>query len=122
MFRLPAWAIPTVASAVLLSSCIPFGLASTGIHLQNIDGPAVHVVTWRGGPSVTMDCGHNADLSDSGAPASWDLVIVEASSGKQLFLHQLSGSQPLYVIVRADGVLWGTEQGSGGPAPMQHCS
>jgi hypothetical protein len=111
-----------IVAATLLAACTtPFG-AATGIHIENIDGPAARVVAWSAAPSVIVACGGGmTDLSVRGAPPlPWDFRIYDASTDRQLFSKSLS-SGTLYVIVRADRVLSGTEPGSGGPAPIASC-
>ena len=110
-----------VVAATFLAACTtPFG-AAPGIHIENIDGPAARVVPWSGAPSVIVACGSGTDVSLRGAPPlPWEFRIYDATTDRQLFSKSLS-SETLYVIVRADGVLWGTEPGSGGPAPNASC-
>ena len=114
--------VAAMVAATLLAACTtPFG-AAPGIHIENIDGPAARVVAWSGAPSVVVACGSGmTDVSLEGAPPlPWNFRIYDATTDRQLFSKSLS-SETLYVIVRADRVLWGTEPGSGGPAPMRRC-
>jgi len=111
-----------MVAATLLAACTtPVG-AAPGIHVENIDGPAARVVAWSGAPSVIVACGSGmTDVSLKGAPPfPWDFRIYDAATDRELFSKSLSFGT-LYVIVRADGVLWGTEPGSGGPAPNASC-
>jgi hypothetical protein len=110
-----------IVAVMLLAACTgPFG-GGPGIHIQNIDGPKVRVVAWSGAPSVMVDCGRRTDVSLNGAPSPpWDFRIYDGTSNRELFSKSVS-SGTLYVIVRADGVLWGTEPGSGGAAPVTGC-
>jgi hypothetical protein len=110
-----------MVAATLLAACTtPLG-GEPGIHIENIDGPAVRVVAWSGASSVMVACGSGTDLSLKGAPSlPWDFRIYDATTDQELFSKSLS-SGTLYVVVRADGVLWGSQPGSGGPAPTGSC-
>ncbi len=110
-----------IVAVMLLAACTgPFG-AGSGIHIQNIDGPKVRIVAWSGAPSIMVDCGSGTEVSLNGAPSPpWDFRIYDATTDRELFSKSVS-SGTLYVIVRADGVLWGSEPGSGGPAPTAGC-
>ena len=116
----PALAAAVVAATFLVACTTPLG-AAPGIHIENIDGPAARVVPWSGAPSVIVACGSGTDVSLQGAPPlPWDFKIYDATTDREMFSKSL-GSGTLYVIVRSDGVLWGTEPGSGGPAPKGSC-
>jgi hypothetical protein len=116
-----AWLAAAIVGATLLAACsTPFG-AAPGIHVENIDGPAVRVVAWSGAPSIIVACGSGTDMSLKGAPPlPWEFRIYDATTARELFSKSLN-SGTLYVMVRADRILWGTEPGSGGPAPMTKC-
>lgn len=92
-----------IVAATLLAACTtPFG-AAPGIHVENIDGPAVRVVAWSGAPPVIVACGSGTDVSLKGAPSlPWEFRIYNATTDRELFSKSLS-SGTLYVIVRADG-------------------
>jgi len=111
-----------MVAATLLAACTTPSGAAPGIHIENVDGPAVRVVAWSGAPSVIVACGSGmTDVSLKGAPPlPWEFRIYDATTDRELFSKSVS-SGTLYVIVRADGVLWGTEPGSGGPAPTGSC-
>jgi hypothetical protein len=118
--RSASLAAALVAATLLAACATPFG-AEAGVHIENIDGPAVRVVAWSGAPSVMVACGSGTDLSLKGAPPlPWDFRIYDATTDQELFSKSLS-SGTLYVVVRADGVLWGSQPGSGGPAPTGSC-
>lgn len=116
----PALAAALVAVTFLVACTTPFG-AAPGIHVVNIDGPAIRVIPWSGAPSVIVACGSRTDVPRQGAPPfPWDFRIYDAKTDREMFSKSLD-SGTLYVIVRSGGVLWGTEPGSGGPAPSGAC-
>ena len=99
-----------------LSSCGTSTELGPTIHVQNLDGPPAKVVPWEGAQAVAVNCGTNKTISPDGAPPlPWSLTVYDTSSGSVLFTHSVTGT--LYLIIRAGGVLWGDEPGSGGPAP-----
>jgi hypothetical protein len=86
------------------------------IHVENLDGPTARVVAWVGGPSVAVACGGSRTIGPQGAPSlPWNLTVYDASSGRVLFSHTVTGT--IYLIIRSDRVLWGDQPGNGGPVP-----
>lgn len=111
-----AWHAAVVAS-LILASCGTSADVGPTIYISNVDGPTARVVAWQGASAVIVTCASARTISSQGAPPlPWDLTVSDASTGRELFSHSVTGT--LYLIVRSDGVLWGAEPGSGGPAPQ----
>jgi hypothetical protein len=108
------------ALVLALSGC--WGGGPT-IHVQNIDGPNARLVAWNGAVPVMIPCGGGAVVvPPTGAPPlPWDLKVYDATGGQVLFSHTVGDSGDFYILIRDGGVLWGTSQGSGGPAPIHGC-
>jgi hypothetical protein len=83
-------------------------------HVVNVDGQAVEVVPWLGGPSITVPCGGGSNIDTSGAPGQpWTVTVTSAASHRVLLRQD--GSGPMEVIVRKGGVLMGAPPPSVGP-------
>jgi len=105
-----------VAALLLVISCGTSAGSGPMIHVENLDGPTARVVAWDGGPSVTVACGGSRTVGPQGAPSlPWHLTVYDASSGRVLFSHTVTGT--IYLIIRSDRVLWGDQPGNGGPVP-----
>jgi hypothetical protein len=86
-------------------------------QVVNVDGQAVEVVPWVGGPSITVPCGAGSNVDTGGAPGQPWTVTVTSAANHRVLLRQ-DGSGPLEVIVRPGGVLMGAPPPSVGPVGL----
>ena len=123
--KAPWHAFMAIGSLALLSAACapqeappatPTGTTSRpSFEVVNVDGPAVSVVPWIGGPSTTITCGRGLFIDTSSAPKQPWLVTVVSSTTNRVLLHQ-RGSGDLELIVRASAVVLGAPAPSVGPA------
>jgi hypothetical protein len=102
------------ATGVLVTSAAACG-SSGSLLIENIDGSAVSVVPWVGGPTVVVDCQSAQQVNTSAAPGQPWLITVRRLSNSGMLLQQ-TVSGDLEVIVRRGGVLIGPQAASAGPA------
>lgn len=87
------------------------------LEVRKVDGQAVDVVPWSGGPSIAVSCGQTTEINTGGAPGQPWRVTVRSAADHHVLLQQES-SGPLEVIVRRGGVLVGAPAPSVGPAGL----
>ena len=102
------------ATGALIMSTGGCGSAST-LLIENVDGAAVSVVPWAGGPTVVVGCHSASDVNTTAAPNQPWLVTVRGFADHHLLIQQ-RGSGDVEVIVRRDGVRIGPDAPSVGPA------
>jgi|HubBroStandDraft_4_1064222.scaffolds.fasta_scaffold01236_6 hypothetical protein len=102
------------ATGTLIMATAGCGSSST-LLIENVDGAAVSVVPWAGGPTVVVGCHAASDVNTTAAPSQPWLVTVRGLADHHLLIQQ-KGSGDVEVIVRRDGVLIGPDAPSVGPA------
>lgn len=102
------------ATGTLIMATAGCASAST-LLIENVDGAAVSVVPWAGGPTVVVGCHAASDVNTTAAPSQPWLVTVRGLADHHLLIQQ-KGSGDVEVIVRRDGVLIGPDAPSVGPA------
>ncbi len=124
MTRVSIWLF-VLALFLFPAACVQQGTGSKDVRpgpsevtVLNVDGPSVRVTLWQGAESYVVPCGHTQRIAVGAAPPlPWDILVRNAVTESAIAKHPLSDSpHHLGVIVRRDGVVFGSWPLAAGPA------